>query len=170
MRRALRYILLALLAAAALPVRAQEPSPSNEPHAQSEAERLPPADAEPPATVRETELDRATKEVAAQLRCVVCQGLSIQDSPSSLAQEMRAVVREQLAAGKSPDEVKEYFVGKYGEWVLLQPKPQGFNLVVYLLPVAMVLGGAAFVFSKARGWTRSGESQQPLSEEEVLHR
>ncbi|MEX0907653.1 MAG: cytochrome c-type biogenesis protein CcmH, partial [Gemmatimonadota bacterium] len=60
--------------------------------------------------VEEVELDRQTRDVAAQLRCVVCQGLSIQDSPSSLAQEMRAVVREQLAAGKSPDEVKQFFV------------------------------------------------------------
>lgn len=105
--------------------------------------------------VRETELDRQVKEVASQLRCVVCQGLSIQDSPSTLAQEMRAVVRDQLAAGRTPDQVYAYFVERYGEWVLLRPKASGVNLLVYLLPVAMILGGAAFVFLKARKWTRA---------------
>ncbi|HEX6132546.1 MAG TPA: cytochrome c-type biogenesis protein [Longimicrobiales bacterium] len=113
--------------------------------------------------VRETELDRQVKHVASQLRCVVCQGLSIQDSPSTLAQEMRAVVREQLAAGRSEQEVKDYFAARYGEWVLLQPKASGFNLVVYLLPVAAILGGAAFVYVRARRWTRR-DAGQPARE------
>ncbi|HEX6307857.1 MAG TPA: cytochrome c-type biogenesis protein [Longimicrobiales bacterium] len=116
--------------------------------------------------VRETELDRQVKRVAAQLRCVVCQGLSIQDSPSSLAQEMRAVVREQLAAGRTEQEVKDYFAARYGEWVLLQPKASGFNLVVYLLPIAAILGGAAFVYVRARRWTRS---PQDAGDEVVSH-
>ncbi|MBR9991164.1 MAG: cytochrome c-type biogenesis protein CcmH [Gemmatimonadetes bacterium] len=107
------------------------------------------------AVVRETELDRQVKEVSAELRCVVCQGLSIQDSPSTLAQEMRGVVRERLIAGDSPEQVKVFFVERYGEWVLLKPKASGFNLVVYLLPIAMILAGAAFVFLKARSWTRA---------------
>lgn len=110
------------------------------------------------STIRATELDRQVKEVASQLRCVVCQGLSIQDSPSSLAQEMRALVREQLAAGRSPDEVKGYFVERYGEWVLLRPAPRGLNLLVYVLPIVMILGGAVFVFVKARQWTGSGHA------------
>jgi cytochrome c-type biogenesis protein CcmH len=123
----------------------------------------------PPApgsdVIRETELDRMTKEVAAQLRCVVCQGLSIQDSPSSLAQEMRALVREQLELGKSPDEVKEYFVEKYGEWVLLRPKARGFNLLVYVMPVLILLGGGVFVFSKARKWTNAAPPEIPVEDE-----
>lgn len=105
--------------------------------------------------VRETQLDRDVTEVSSQLRCVVCQGLSIQDSPSTLAQEMRGVVREQLEAGRTPEEVKAYFVDRYGEWVLLRPMARGFNLIVYLLPIAMILAGAAFVFFKARTWTRA---------------
>jgi cytochrome c-type biogenesis protein CcmH/NrfF len=122
---------------------------------QEPTQRTPPAQTEPTigSTMRATELDRQVKEVASQLRCVVCQGLSIQDSPSSLAQEMRALVREQLADGRSPDEVKAYFVERYGEWVLLRPPPRGLNLLVYVLPVVMILGGAAFVFVKARQWS-----------------
>jgi cytochrome c-type biogenesis protein CcmH/NrfF len=104
--------------------------------------------------VQETLIDRQTREVSSKLRCVVCQGLSLQDSPSQLAQEMRAIVREKLEEGMTPDEVKAYFVEKYGEWVLLQPDPRGFNLLVYIMPVAILIGGAGFVFFKARSWTR----------------
>jgi cytochrome c-type biogenesis protein CcmH/NrfF len=98
-------------------------------------------------------LDAATSAVAAQLRCPVCQGVAIQDSPSELAQQMRMVVKEQLAAGKSPEEVKAYFVSKYGEWILLEPQAHGFNLVIYALPVLLVLGGAAFLVFIVRKWT-----------------
>ncbi len=102
-------------------------------------------------------LEALTREVAAQLRCVVCQGLSIQDSPSELAQDMRGVVKEQLAAGKTPDEVKAYFVARYGEWVLLQPRATGFNLVVYVLPMVALLAGALAVVVLARRWSAKPE-------------
>jgi cytochrome c-type biogenesis protein CcmH len=98
-------------------------------------------------------LEARTSSVAAQLRCPVCQGLSIQDSPSELAQSMRALVRDQLAQGKTPDEVKSYFVSKYGEWILLQPKPRGFNLVAYAVPIVVVLGGVAVIAIAVRRWT-----------------
>jgi cytochrome c-type biogenesis protein CcmH/NrfF len=106
--------------------------------------------------VEESLIDRQTREISAQLRCVVCQGLSLQDSPSQLAQEMRDIVREKLEEGMTPLEVKAWFVEKYGEWVLLEPEPRGFNLVVYVMPIAMLLGGAGFVFFKARSWTQQG--------------
>ncbi|HSJ05834.1 MAG TPA: cytochrome c-type biogenesis protein [Longimicrobiales bacterium] len=120
--------------------------------------------------VEETLLDRQTREVSSKLRCVVCQGLSLQDSPSQLAQEMRAIVREKLEEGMTPDEVKAYFVEKYGEWVLLQPDPRGFNLLVYIMPVAILFGGAGFVFFKARSWTRrpdDGFAAEAADEEET---
>lgn len=98
------------------------------------------------AVQQESDLDRRTREVASQLRCPVCQGLSINDSPAELAVEMKGVVREQLAAGKTPEEIRQYFMAKYGEWVLLEPDPRGLNLLVYLLPVLGVLGGALFVW------------------------
>ena len=105
---------------------------------------------------KDSVLEARTSAVAAQLRCPVCQGLSLQDSPSELAQSMRAVVRDQLAQGKSPDEVKAYFVSKYGEWILLAPEPRGFNLVAYAVPFFVVLAGGALVVIAVRRWT-SGE-------------
>jgi cytochrome c-type biogenesis protein CcmH len=102
-------------------------------------------------------LEARTSAVAAQLRCPVCQGLSIQDSPSELSQQMRSLVKDQLKAGKSPDEVKAYFVSKYGEWILLEPKPRGFNLLVYALPVLLVAGGIGLIAVLVKRWTRPPE-------------
>jgi cytochrome c-type biogenesis protein CcmH len=103
-------------------------------------------------------LEEKTRLVASQLRCPVCQGNSIQDSPSELAQEMKGVVRDQLASGKTPDEVKQYFIQKYGEWILLEPKASGFNLVVYLLPIVMIGGGALVIWRAVKKWTTPAAS------------
>jgi len=97
------------------------------------------------------------------LRCPVCQGESIQESPAELAKEMRQVVREQLAAGKSSDEVKAYFVSKYGEWILLEPKARGVNLTVYVVPLVLLFGGAVLILVAARRWTRSTVETNPDS-------
>lgn len=102
-------------------------------------------------------LEAQTRELASKLRCVVCQGLSIEDSPSELAREMKGVIREQLAAGRTPEEVTEYFVARYGEFVLLAPEPRGFNLVVYLAPVLALLGGAGFLALRIRSWVARPE-------------
>lgn len=123
------------------------------------AGRLPAQQGVPVDTTRRTPADSAleaqTSAVASQLRCPVCQGLSIQDSPSDLSQSMRAVVREQLAQGKTPEQVKAYFVSKYGEWILLAPKAQGFNLVAYAIPLLVVLGGGAGIAIAVRRWTHA---------------
>ena len=107
---------------------------------------------------RDTALERRTSAVASQLRCPVCQGLSIQDSPSELAVQMRGVVRDQLAAGRTPEEVKQYFIEKYGEWILLEPEAHGFNMLVYILPVAAVIVGALVVVLAVRRWSRPAPS------------
>jgi len=104
-------------------------------------------------TTRNRTLEERTRAVASELRCPVCQGNSIQDSPSELAQEMKGVVRDQLASGKTPDEVKQYFIDKYGEWILLEPKATGFNLVVYILPMIGVLIGGALIWRSVKKWT-----------------
>jgi cytochrome c-type biogenesis protein CcmH len=104
-------------------------------------------------TAADSLLEAQTTALASELRCPVCQGNSIQDSPSELAQQMRDLIRDQLRAGKSPDEVRAYFVDKYGEWILLAPKAQGFNLVVYVIPFAAILVGGFVVWRTVRRWT-----------------
>lgn len=104
--------------------------------------------------VADSALEAKVKLVASQLRCPICQGLSLEDSPSSLAQEMRGVIRQKLAAGETPAQVKAYFVNKYSEWILLQPEAHGFNLAVYLLPLAAVLVGVGIIWRSVRRWSR----------------
>ncbi|MEX2177203.1 MAG: cytochrome c-type biogenesis protein [Gemmatimonadaceae bacterium] len=98
-------------------------------------------------------LEARTAAIAATLRCPVCQGEAIQDSPAELAQQMRAVVRDRLRAGETPDEIKAYFVSKYGEWILLEPRMTGLNILLYVFPVALISGGLALVAVLVRRWT-----------------
>ncbi len=108
--------------------------------------------------VLHTHADQALEErvrvIASELRCVVCQNLSVADSPAEMAVQMRGIVREQLQAGKTPDEVRAYFVSKYGEWVLLAPPAHGFNLTVWILPFVVLIAGLACAGWYLRRWSR----------------
>jgi len=99
------------------------------------------------------DLEERTRALASELRCVVCQNLSVADSPSEMAQQMRAIVREQLQAGKSPEAIKRYFVSKYGEWVLLSPETKGFSLLVWVLPFVALIAGLIVGIWVIRRWT-----------------
>ncbi|HBH02482.1 MAG: hypothetical protein A2W08_02430 [Candidatus Rokubacteria bacterium RBG_16_73_20] len=107
--------------------------------------------------------EQQVHEVAAQLRCVVCQNLSVADSPSEMAQQMRAIVRERLAAGERPEQVVQYFVDRYGEWILLSPRGRGFNLLVWLFPAVAVAVGLAIVAVVLRRWTRRRRAAPPAA-------
>jgi cytochrome c-type biogenesis protein CcmH len=104
-------------------------------------------------------LEARTTAVASTLRCPVCQGESIQDSPSELAQQMRSVVRDRLRAGQSPDEIRAYFVSRYGEWILLEPKMTGLNIALYVLPIVIVAGGLILIVVLVRRWTKPAEAE-----------
>ena len=107
------------------------------------------------------DVEERVREIASQLRCVVCQNLSVADSPSELAKEMRNLVREQVEQGKSREQVEAYFVSRYGEYVLLSPPKRGFNLLVWGLPfLAIVVGGGA-VYFVARRWTEHARPERP---------
>jgi cytochrome c-type biogenesis protein CcmH len=92
--------------------------------------------------------------IASELRCVVCQNLSVADSPSEMARQMRDLIRERLAAGDRPAEVKAYFVQRYGDWVLLAPPARGLNLLLWLAPFGAVVAGLVVVATLARRWRR----------------
>ena len=95
-------------------------------------------------------LDEKTMEVAALLRCPVCQGLSIADSPAAMAINMKREVRDLLAEGYSGDQVLAYFEKSYGEFVRLQPPLRGFNWLVWLAPVAALIAGLFIVIRFVR--------------------
>lgn len=97
---------------------------------------------------------RTPQEVAAAvqqtLRCPTCQGLSIADSPSPIAAGMRRIVEKKAAAGASPDQIRAYFVTRYGQWVLLNPPRRGLNRALWLLPAVAVTTGLVLAVRAAR--------------------
>jgi len=99
------------------------------------------AGSKPLAPAAEARVQRLGKE----LRCAVCQGLSIADSPASMARAQLDKVRSLVAAGKRDEEIRAYFIERYGEWVLLQPSAHGINWLVWLGPVALLVVGGAII-------------------------
>ncbi|HEX6160142.1 MAG TPA: cytochrome c-type biogenesis protein CcmH [Thermoanaerobaculia bacterium] len=97
------------------------------------------APAGPP--LRGEALTQRTQEIAATLRCPVCQGLSIADSPSEMAVNMKNEVRSMLERGYTREQIEAYFVRSYGEFVLLEPRTP----VIWILPVAALVLGIAIV-------------------------
>lgn len=94
--------------------------------------------------------------VASTLRCPVCESLSVKDSTSDVAQEMRARIEAGMRAGRSPEEIERSFVAAYGESVRLAPEPKGVNLIAWVVPVIALLGGGAIAVSVVRRWARAG--------------
>ena len=96
------------------------------------------------------DIDRRTNEIAGLLRCPVCQGLSVSDSPAEMAVNMKGQVRELLQRGYTQDQILRYFEQSYGQFVLLKPKFQGINTLVWTLPILVLLTGGAIVYFKMR--------------------
>jgi cytochrome c-type biogenesis protein CcmH len=109
-----------------------------------------------------TQVDENTvHDVATQLRCVVCQSLSVADSPSETANQMRGIIRERLAAGDSPEQVRAYFVEKYGDWILLSPPKSGFTLLVWVVPFVGLGIGLVLIVVTVRRWSRTPQTAAP---------
>lgn len=107
---------------------------------------LPPG-APPPAD----QIDVVAQAIGQGLRCPVCQGLSVADSTSNAAVMMQRRVRELVAAGYSRQEIEDFFVGKYGEWVLLAPPNEGMNRVVWIGPALAAAVGLLIAGTFVRG-------------------
>lgn len=88
------------------------------------------------------DLDSKARAVGATLKCPVCNGLALTESPSDFAKSMYAEVRSQVARGQSPQQIKAFFVEKYGSSVLLEPPFSGVTLLVWLLPIGALALGA----------------------------
>jgi cytochrome c-type biogenesis protein CcmH len=119
---------------------------------------------EPKGTpVTGVQLDRRTNEVASLLRCPVCQGMAVADSKAEMAVNMKGQVRELLERGYTEQQILKYFELSYGQFVLLEPKFEGVNTLVWLLPVGALLIGAVVVFFVFRRLRRP--SAQPAAEQ-----
>ena len=95
-------------------------------------------------------LEARARVISAELRCVVCQNQSIDDSDAPLARDLRLVVREQLTLGKSDAETMDYLVQRYGHFVLLKPPVEPATWALWLGPFAVLLGGGAALLAWSR--------------------
>ncbi len=99
---------------------------------------------------REAELDAMTARIGNTLRCPTCRQQSVTESPSRISRAMQGVIRNMLIEGKTPEEIEAYFLEAYGPWILLKPRAEGVNLLVYVLPVAAFLLGALIILRRLR--------------------
>ncbi|MGH9243091.1 MAG: cytochrome c-type biogenesis protein [Acidimicrobiales bacterium] len=107
------------------------------------------------------------ERIAAELRCPVCQGLSVRDSDSSTARSIRGDVERRIADGQSDAEIRQAYVDRYGEWILLRPRGTGFGAVVWLLPVAAVAAGLLGLAVALRRW-RSRLANRATADDRAL--
>ena len=96
-----------------------------------------------------------TNRIGSLLRCPVCQGMAIADSPAEMAVNMKGQVRELLARGYTEEQILKYFELSYGQFVLLKPKFEGVTGMVWVLPLLALLIGIAIVFVKLRKLERA---------------
>ncbi|MEK6372762.1 MAG: cytochrome c-type biogenesis protein CcmH [Acidobacteriota bacterium] len=118
------------------------------------------------------QLHLRTQQVGALLRCPVCQGLSVSDSPAEMAVNMRGQVRELLSRGYTQEQILSYFERSYGQFVLLKPKFNGVAAVVWILPILAVAIGVVIVVSKAKKLEQrpTANGQQPTANDPYLAR
>ena len=145
MRRAAALFAVVLLAGAAAPALAEPPP----------APDLPLADPAQEARAR---------GLFGDIRCVVCQHESIADSPAGIAADLRGLVREQIAAGKTDDEIKADLLRRYGDYVLFQPPLRIGTWLLWFGPFALAAGAGVVLVLRAR--RRSAGEAAPLTPEE----
>jgi cytochrome c-type biogenesis protein CcmH len=113
--------------------------------------------------VEESALDQRVDRLAHELRCLVCQNQSLAESAAPLAVDLRHQIREQLARGASEQDVIDYMVARYGDFVLYRPPLKATTLALWLGPFALAIGGAIVLVRRVR---RRREPERSLSEAE----
>ncbi|GLQ10256.1 cytochrome c biogenesis protein [Devosia yakushimensis] len=113
-------------------------------------------------------LEQRARDISAGLRCLVCQNQSIDDSDADLARDLRVLVRERLVAGDSDDQVRQYLVDRYGEYVLLNPRLNEHTILLWVAaPLLLVVGLTTLVIA-ARRRRSTGSLDMDQDEEAVL--
>ncbi|ATN33634.1 cytochrome c-type biogenesis protein CcmH [Rhizobium sp. ACO-34A] len=125
---------------------------------------LPALAVNPDEILPDPKLEQRARDLSAQLRCMVCQNQSIDDSNAELARDLRLLVRERIVDGDSDQQVIDYVVSRYGEFVLLKPRLSMHTLLLWGLPGVLFVIGLGVAFAYARG--RSKPVPKKLSAEE----
>ena len=121
------------------------------------------ASSDPAERLADPRAEAHARTLFQQVRCMVCQNESIDDSEADLAADLRRTVRAQVAAGRTDDQVRRFLVDRYGEFVLLKPAFSPGNAVLWLTPFAIVLGGGAVFWLQRK---RDAPDEAALTEDE----
>jgi cytochrome c-type biogenesis protein CcmH len=116
---------------------------------------------QPDEILSDPALETRARELSKELRCMVCQNQSIDDSDAPLARDLRVLVRERLQAGDSDEQVLEFLVKRYGEFVLLDPRFSGHTALLWLMPVLVLLFGAVVLMLAWRRHRRAVKADSP---------
>lgn len=126
---------------------------------------------EPGEMLKDPKLEARARELSSELRCLVCQNESIDESQATLAHDLRVLIRQRIAAGESNQQVRDYLVSRYGDFILLKPPFKPETLLLWGTPLLILLcGGGAILLSLRRRTPASKPAAQSLSaaEEERL--
>jgi cytochrome c-type biogenesis protein CcmH len=124
---------------------------------------------QPDEVLKDPAMEARAREISKELRCLVCQNQSIDDSNAPLARDLRVLVRERLVAGDDDTSVLSYITARYGDYVLLRPPFKASTYVLWIGPVIILLLGALGAALFLRGRNRpvtAGDTEAPLTPEE----
>jgi cytochrome c-type biogenesis protein CcmH len=110
----------------------------------------PAAAVQPDEVLTDPALEARARAISGDIRCPVCQGESIDDSAAPISRDLRLIIRERIVAGDSDDEVVDYIVARYGEFVLFNPRPEGSNLILWLAGPALFLAAVGIAVAAQR--------------------
>ncbi len=119
---------------------------------------------EPSEMLKDPALEARAREVSKHLRCVVCQNETIDESNADIAKDMRVLLRTRILAGDSNEQVIQFLVSRYGDYVLLKPRFMASTYLLWFGPFILLLLGAGVVYRRLRGTPVAGPA--PLSPEE----
>src|SRR5512139_3282629 len=121
---------------------------------------------QPDEMLKDPKLEVRARDLSRELRCMVCQNQSIDDSEAPLARDLRVLVRERLTKGDSDQQVLDFLVARYGEFVLLRPRLEWHTLLLWGLPPAALIAGAIGLVLTARRRKEASFAAEALSTEE----
>jgi cytochrome c-type biogenesis protein CcmH len=123
---------------------------------------------QPDEILADRALEARARELSRELRCMVCQNQSIDDSDAPLARDLRILVRERLQAGDSDRQVLDFLVARYGEFVLLKPRLSWRTALLWIAPILILLGGLVAIAAALRRRRTTPAAAAPLAREEEL--
>lgn len=123
----------------------------------------PVAAVQPDEMLADPGLEARARAISRDIRCPVCQGETIDDSSAPISRDLRLIIRERLVAGDTDDQVVDYIVARFGEFVLFNPRATGSNLILWLAAPALLLSGVAVAVVAQR---RRGGAEAALTETE----